>query len=126
MNMKEAQKEGLVFTGLTAEVDDKEDIAYLKDEVNKIRKLGFRALAVKSGMKEWGNGCYCLFADPMYEKYEQAKTYKMNNNIYYEDRKKKLQEEYEKKLAEIEDEEAKAWEFVKEVEKELGYFIDIT
>lgn len=124
--MKEAQKEGLVFTGLTAEVDDKEDIAYLKDEANKIRKLGFRALAVKSDMKEWGNGCYCLFVDPMYEKYEQARTYKMSNKKLYEDRKKKLQEEYEKKLAEIENEEAKAWEFVEEVEKELGYIIDIT
>ena len=29
MNIKEAEKEGLIFAGLTAEEEDKEDIAYL-------------------------------------------------------------------------------------------------
>ena len=62
----------------------------------------------------------------MYEKFEEAKTYKTNSKKLYEYKKKKLQEEYGKKLAEIEDEEAKTWEFVEEVEKELGYSIDIT
>ncbi len=125
MNMAQAKKEGLVFIGLTAEENDKEDINNLKNEANKIRKLGFRAISVKSNMNEWGNGCYCLFADPMYEKYEQARTYKMTNKKFYEEERKKLQEKYEAELVKIENEEAKAWEFVEEVEKKLGYIIEV-
>ena len=123
--MAQAKKEGLVFIGLTAEENDKEDINNLKNEANKIRKLGFRAISVKSNMNEWGNGCYCLFADPMYEKYEQARTYKMTNKKFYEEERKKLQEKYEAELVKIENEEAKAWEFVEEVEKKLGYIIEV-
>ena len=63
MNEREAQNQGMYFVGNTADPWDEQKIAKLKELAQHIRKLGFRAVVVKSGAREWGGGDYVLYAD---------------------------------------------------------------
>lgn len=73
MSMHSAEQEGLTFSGATANQYRQNEIDRLKVRAAKVRKLGFRAKAVKSGVREWGGGCYVLMVEPTYFDYEEAK-----------------------------------------------------
>lgn len=70
MNEKEARVNGLVFGGPTANPYNKEEVAELKAKAAKIRKMGFTAVVVQSGAKEWGGGSKLLYVDHDYDDYK--------------------------------------------------------
>lgn len=72
MNMYQAEQEGLQFQGGTANEYRDDEIEKLKQEAKRIRKLGFKARAIKSGRNEWGGGCYVLMVEPNYMEYQEA------------------------------------------------------
>lgn len=72
MNMYQAEQEGLQFQGGTANEYRKDEIEKLKQRAKEIRKLGFKARAIKSGVNEWGGGCYVLMVEPNYMEYQEA------------------------------------------------------
>ena len=72
MSMRDAEEEGLVFQGGTANCWDSDEIEKLKQEAKEIRKLGFKAKAVKSNRGEWGCGSYVLMVEPSWFDYDHA------------------------------------------------------
>ena len=73
MSMSTAEREGLVFQGMTAESWQTERLERLKKKAAEIRKLGFRAKSVKSLQSEWGGGCHVLMVEQKWFEYEHAK-----------------------------------------------------
>lgn len=76
MSMRDAENEGLVFQGGTARCWDTNDINRLKERAKEIRKLGFKAKAVKSNKNEWGCGDYVLMVEPSWFDYDRANSKK--------------------------------------------------
>lgn len=72
MSMTSAEQEGLRFQGGTADEWRDDEVMRLKQRAKEIRKLGFRAKAVKSNKSEWGCGSYVLMVEPRYFDYENA------------------------------------------------------
>ena len=72
MSMRDAEQEGLHFQGATARDWRPEEVEALKAKAKAIRKLGFKAKAVKSNKNEWGCGSYVLMVEPNYFEYENA------------------------------------------------------
>lgn len=109
MSMHSAEQEGLRFTGATASQYSQSEIDRLKARAAEVRKLGFKAKAVKSGAKEWGCGCYALMVEPAYFDYEEAQrsvTMIQSAGATID----KIRREAEEKIAQLEKavEEAKA------------------
>lgn len=100
MSMTSAENEGLVFQGKTADSWNSNAVADLKAYAAKIRKMGFKAKAVKSNKNEWGCGSYVLMVEPAYLDYERAK-----DKVGYIQREQemidKIKAEAEVKIAEI-------------------------
>lgn len=119
MNEREAQNQGMYFVGNTADPWDEQKIAKLKELAQQIRKLGFRAVVVKSGVREWGGGDYVLYADKDYNNYRRALEVK-KDLLRYEERKEELRKKYEALLQELEDEYARDKALVDDIEKKLG------
>ena len=119
MNERKARQQGLEFEGASACEWDEEKIEELKAEAKRIRKLGFRAVVVHSGVNEWGGGSYLLYTDNDYYNYQIAKSYTayVNNE---ELNLKKVEEEYLKKVEEIKAEASRRREYVKIVEAKTG------
>lgn len=67
MNERQAEKEGLRFEGSSARPWDEKQVEQLKKEASEIRKQGFRAVVVESGIHEWGGGSRLLYTDPDYQ-----------------------------------------------------------
>lgn len=109
MSMRSAEQEGLEFNGATANQYRQSEIDRLKARAAEVRKLGFRAKAVKSGAKEWGCGCYVLMVEPAYFDYEEAQ-HKVTMIQSVEATIDKIRREAEEKIAQLEKEveEAKA------------------
>lgn len=119
MNQAQAHKEGLVFTGATADTWNKEECAQLRKEAAEIRKLGFKAIIVQSGVKEWGCGSKLLYTDKGYRDYEHACQCKSFCNNYERDRQRII-EKYEAELKQLDERHAQDEAFIAEVEKKFG------
>jgi len=109
MSMHSAEQEGLAFSGATANQHRQSEIDRLKAKAAEVRKLGFKAKAVKSGAREWGGGCYVLMVEPAYFDYEEAQR-KVAMIQSAEATIDKIRREAEEKIAQLkkEVEEAKA------------------
>lgn len=109
MSMRSAEQEGLRFSGATANQYSKSEIDRLKAKAAEVRKLGFKAKAVKSGIREWGCGCYTLMVEPAYFDYEEARR-KVAMIRSAESAIDKIRQDAEEKIARLkkEVEEAKA------------------
>ena len=100
MSMRDAENEGLVFQGATADCWDNKKVENLKQRAKEIRKLGFKAKAVKSNKNEWGCGSYVLMVEPEYENYEYTLTYKWMVTER-ENRIQAIRDKAEKEIAEL-------------------------
>lgn len=106
MTVKQARKQGLIFTGT---YETGEDAQKAVEEAKCIRKLGFRAVTIQ---KDGGKSVY---AEKAYMDYETAQVYK-GRLKFIPLRKQQLLETYERELKELEAEEERYKLFIAKVE----------
>lgn len=106
MNEKQASLEGLQFEGGSASPWNAKECEKLRKEAAEIRKMGYRAVVVQSGLKEWGGGSKLLYVEHDYAIYKwmknnEARSDEQREIAWAEERCRKIMEEAREKQAQL-------------------------